>query len=427
MKIFIIGPEGSGKTVFMAMFSHYVATQRNDLELTPDNAPSAKYVNSTLGTLKKQEWPRSTVQDGILLLCWSFGKKNGKKHRIELLEYAGQDVRKLLANNSQDENSLRLRQEIDNSDILIYMLDLGGFVDHDDFERSGEDAWLLQQFLVDKIWKLKHRFVVVSKADRFNAMASASKDDLAQLIASILPEGIAIGGLHSLQKIRHHWIASVLTTETIEDNEQVVSIPILPLKSSGFPEFVDESIRFLDRGWIWRWLKGIVDRRCNWFKGLPPIVKQTCLAIIAVLILVTWWKISRSQTHSCIITFKTGTASGAGTDSPITLTIINNLGKKITFQFDGENDFGEGKNSGAFEKGETNRFIRRVWPVETIEKIEVGIQPIGTYPAWQLDSITIFDKDRSDVRIFPGNWLGEDAKNPKHGPWKIEIQPTSVK
>jgi len=420
-KIFIIGPEGSGKTVFMAMLSHFVATQRKDLNLIPDDASSAKYVNATLGTLKKQEWPRSHRENILNLLRWTFGRKNGVKHRVELLDYSGQDVRKLLVDDAQDKDLLRLRQEIDNSDILIYMLDLGGFVDDDDFERSGENAWLLQLFLSDEKWKRKERLVIVSKAERFMHMAGADNADLVQLVESVLPPGITIGGLQSLREIKHYWITSVLTVETIEDNQQVVPIPVLPLKSSGFPDFVKELIALLYDGWIWDWIKELGYRLYKCIMGSPVWVRSTIASIIIVSACALWWLNHLSQTQNSIITIVTGTGHGAGTDSDVYLTIITKKGHRMPFSFANKPWF---SNRNRFEEGSIDTLEERTFPVEEIDRIVVRIKDNGRFPAWKLGSISISDQGKSTEKCFDGAWLGHDERNPKSDPWERTLYPS---
>jgi hypothetical protein len=430
MKIFIIGPEGSGKTVFMAMFSHFVATQRNDLELTPDDASSAKYVNATLGTLKRQEWPQSGRQGDFKVLCWNFGRKDGVKHRVELLDYAGQHIRDLLANDAQDKISQQLRQAIDNSDILIYMLNFGGFVDHDDFQQSGEDAWLLQQFLVDKKWRRKKRLMVISKADRFNAMAGSNKDDLAKIIENVLPEGIAIGGLRSFRKVPHYWITGVLTEATIEDDQRVVPIPVLPLQSDGFEEFVSKLIAILDRHWIWRWiwrkLKELGLGLYKWFMGLRAWVRLTIVTGIIVFVYALWLHIHQVVTQNAIITIITGTEDGAGTDSNVYLTIITKSGMQMPISLANHAWYSTPwlmNIEDRFENGATDTFEKRTFPVEEIDHIVVRIKNSDPFPAWKLQSISISDPGRTTEKFFDGAWFGYDKHNPNYDPWERTLYP----
>lgn len=431
MNVFIIGPEGSGKTVFMAMLGHFVAKSRPDLILEPLDSPSSQYTAATLGILERQEWPASNLQRDLRLLRWRFGRRGRRMHVIELADYAGQDMRQLLLEtdaSATDSHSNLLRQTIDNSEILVYMLDLGGLVNFDDRERISEDAWLLRKLLEDKSWQRKNRLIVVAKADLYSDMAADGKDDLAKLVRSILPDGQDIAELDNLNRknVTHHWIASVLPTVVLDEQGTPLRIPALPLSSEGFSMFVDDLLRRISRGWLWWKTKIFI---ADLGKILRKIPLKTWLIGAVVLGLAiagarfnAYLKESRKAAQArqskLHITFKTGTSHGAGTDSAVTLTLFHRYGgsKEIVFR-DSDGSF--------FENGQRNGFSVTSWPVKFIKKIEVSIENSGSYPAWQLDSISIHDKENKDETIFPGRWLGWDSNNPNPPrEWKAELLPT---
>ena len=248
MKIFIMGPEGSGKTVLLAMLSRFVATERKDLVLAPRNFHDSQYVVAALAALERGDWPPSTRQGALAVLHWRFGKQGKSLHDIELVDSAGQDMRKILLEDnvaSLPPALKAIRQDMDAANILVYLLDLGGFLDTRDLERVNENAWLFKTFLTRPEWCSKPRMVVLSKADRFCNMLAArgnQGDDetmIRELLKSHLPRNYTMDHLVDAQKsVRYFAVASVWTTRSIADNGVPFPIPARPLRSSGLDYLV---------------------------------------------------------------------------------------------------------------------------------------------------------------------------------------------
>ena len=118
----------------------------------------------------------------------------------------------------------------------------------------------------------------------------------------------------------------------------------------------------------------------------------------------------------CAIGFRTGTAFGSGTDGQVTLIVVNQRGKRKKLHFDGSGD--------VFENGEYNPFSGYIWSVDTIDHIEVKLEPKGYMPAWKLESITITEQESRKVARFNGSWLGWDQTNPNPPTaWEVTLYP----
>ncbi len=257
MKIFIIGPEGSGKTVLLAMLSRFVATERKDLVMEPMDFPASKNVVSALATLEKKEWPQSTRQGMPEVFKWRFGKVGQVLHDLEMADFAGQDIRQILL----ADNALRLpaeldeiRRNINEADILVFLLDLEGLLDSKDLSRLNENAWLFKAFLEKPEWHNKHRMVVISKADRFedllvNLVAGKTPDlEIKTIIKQYLPQNFSINHLVDLEAtVSYLAVSSVETTTSIEANGDPLLRPVTPLKAIGMEGFVDGLIERIEK------------------------------------------------------------------------------------------------------------------------------------------------------------------------------------
>ena len=96
MKICIIGPEGSGKTVLASMLNYYLENNdKSGLAFLAQDFPTKKYFDGVQRKLKNNEWPSSTKQGGQVILKW-YWATNNKVAKVTMLDYAGQDLREAI-------------------------------------------------------------------------------------------------------------------------------------------------------------------------------------------------------------------------------------------------------------------------------------------------------------------------------------------
>jgi len=238
MRIFIIGPEGAGKTVFLAMLSHYVATQRKDLILEPIDYASAEYVTRAQQALHLGEWPPSTRQGELRLLRWNFGTSAASLSEMQMLDSAGQDLRQILL----EDETFRLtpgqqtiRQMMDQSDFFIYLLDLGSLLATQDMLALTENAWLFKTFLTRPEWQQKKRVTVVSKADIYREALAAQQGDVKSLIKQCIPPHLSLS--HLIDEAKHLDylpLTCVVTTTELDMDGNPIRRPVVPLVSEGF-------------------------------------------------------------------------------------------------------------------------------------------------------------------------------------------------
>lgn len=253
MKIFIIGPEGSGKTVLLAMLSRYVATEREDLVFEPVDHESKQYVINALGTLEKEDWPPSTTQATLPTLQWRFGSRDKPRHEIVLFDAAGQDLREILKQDSSTELSHErraIKERIDAANVLIYLIDLNGFLGTNDLIVRDENAWLFKTFLSRPEWRDKRRLVVLSKADLYADMLATLAPEMSEdskvrdLVKRHLPKNYTLDHLVDGDKeVTFFAVASVATKTVFDQDDNPVRLPKKPLNPSGIKNLVDTLVR----------------------------------------------------------------------------------------------------------------------------------------------------------------------------------------
>lgn len=257
MKIFIIGPEGSGKTVLLAMLGRYVATERKDLVLEPVDRVASQYVITALAVLEKGDWPSSTRQAELPTLRWRFGSRGSELHEIVIFDAAGQDLRQILLAEKQEsltEDQRAIKTQIDAADVLVYLLDLNGFLGSTDLSIRDENAWLFRTFLTRPEWYGKRRLVVLSKADIYaDMLATQTGQDtedakVRELVKHQLPKNYTLDHLVDAEsKVSYFAIASVATKTVIGPTGNPVWLPKNPLESVGINKLLEGLIKHAGR------------------------------------------------------------------------------------------------------------------------------------------------------------------------------------
>ena len=251
MKIFVIGPEGAGKTVFVAMLSRFMATHSGELVFDPDDYGSTRYVADALELLECRRWPKGNPEGQIRILSWDFGRKGGKLHKVSLFDYSGQDMRSALLEEDVEKlvgHPKELRLKVDDSDVLIYLLDMDGFIGGGTLGEQNENAWLLQSFLKRPQWRKKRRILVLSKSDLYTAMLSEAGGDPKEVIAQHWPKVYSPAVFHrERNEIECYPIASVRVETKFGEDAIPIRIPAIPLSSEGFEALVEAILTRIER------------------------------------------------------------------------------------------------------------------------------------------------------------------------------------
>lgn len=241
--VFIIGPEGSGKTVFLEALSRFADSRSDELVFEPSDFHSSQYVANARQLLERGNWPKSNPQGDLKTLKWQIGELDDELHDLILFDYSGQDMRSVLLEENPDKLQGRkreLREEIDNSDLLIYLLDIDGLIGCGSLLETNENFWLLKTFLTRPEWAEKPKIVVVTKAELYAEMFEESGGDLKKSIRSLLSGNQGGNALsRHLKGVDCYSLTSILTRTKVVDDSLPVRVPRIPLQSEGFDSLID--------------------------------------------------------------------------------------------------------------------------------------------------------------------------------------------
>jgi len=236
VKIFVIGAEGSGKTIFLAMLSRYLHQNHDKIVLEPADFKTSQYVVEVQHTLAQGQWPESTRIGQSIVLKWTFQLAGHSKHDLTMYDSAGQDLRMLMltedledlsaqdkaalaaAKSSPDSHLGSLRDQIHSADALVYLLDLESLLETSDARVQNEHCWLLKAFLSHPKWKNKKRIVLLTKKDKYGALLQESRGDVRECIRKHLPEFYSVGHHLDHRDVEFAAISSVATETMIDDS-----------------------------------------------------------------------------------------------------------------------------------------------------------------------------------------------------------------
>ena len=163
-KIAIVGVEGSGKTVLMAvMGDKYESPDANGVFLQPMNRETYSYYTKETAKLRDGQWPFAT-ESSVLELDWMLKRQSGpdmpqeQLGQISFLDFGGEIYRIAFADKSQEELEAidkarmdaaeRLKSHVREADVLIVLVNLNDILTGKRGEmRTIEMNWLSQSIL----------------------------------------------------------------------------------------------------------------------------------------------------------------------------------------------------------------------------------------------------------------------------------------
>jgi len=263
MKVFIIGPEGSGKTIFVSMLDHYLKKNKEFFSIV-ENGETKKYLAGIRNELEKGEWPMSSTAGNLKKLEWEW-QKGFRSLSFTLIDSAGQDISDAL-NSRQDE--LGIIYNIKTADILILLVDLHGHSIEKNSQKKSENEWIIESVL--RIINKKYRFLIsvgkynkkirdwlfscmrhqkillgITKADLFEGVLEeknwTNDSSIIKCLEEYMPE-LTLTPFYSLLKSPVCFLLafSSVCTEFQKKNEIFAPVPSRPLRSKGLDAIVAE-------------------------------------------------------------------------------------------------------------------------------------------------------------------------------------------
>lgn len=243
MKIHIIGPEGSGKTILTAMLNHYIERHyTNGFKFRASSFNTKLYFTEILNILNEGEWPPSTKQGQPKVLNWQWETDDGIIIDVNMHDIAGQDFRMGICN----EDSNELKSDIKKSDLIIAVCDLFVHPISNDVEVKAGNAWIIE-WLFNYLTKKQKMIIVLTKFDMFKDELPVQKwhdkQELLKLINEYMPEFNTKG--YNLDNCFICAVSAVSVQPVSTKDHTLERFPGLPLESKGMENLLSEIKRIV--------------------------------------------------------------------------------------------------------------------------------------------------------------------------------------
>ncbi len=239
MNIFIVGPEGSGKTVFATMLNHHISSHPEcGLTFRAGDAKTKLYFSNTLKLLKDGEWPSST-KGKLMELSWDW-ELEGEISNVRLVDPPGQEIRRELCGEA---NELKIVENIKKADIIILIVDIYGHMSASEDTRI-ENAWIMEHTLKNMAGSQRLIFAI-SKADLLTGSIPTEHWSDQNALMGHLPKMIPEFNLDGYAKILKKCTTLAFSAVAVESklnpaNNNLERIPQMPLTSNGLDFFIEE-------------------------------------------------------------------------------------------------------------------------------------------------------------------------------------------
>jgi len=152
-------------------------------------------------------------------------------------------------------------------------------------------------------------------------------------------------------------------------------------------------------------------------RSLPRKVRLLVVFVVLTFLSLGFYFLATDKYE---LKFVTGDRPGAGTDSPVIISLTGNDDRVSHATLGRLNE--SLLMPKLFENGEANIFERRMIPLGEIKAVSVKITDTGDKPAWFLESVHVTNKNTGMVSTFScSRWLGRDSSNPGNDPWEVTL------
>lgn len=189
-KVAIVGVEGSGKTVMLAVLGAlYSQVDENGYFLEPQDRDTLAYVRRVCGILQSGKWPGATETDCAFGLKWHLRKQTGKAGKskvvceVSCLDFAGEVYRSAFSGNQNRGLGTQIRElkeYLRGADTIVLLLNLRDSITRGLGDRRAVDAeysaLAMLKFVLepaDAVQRLPRVLLALSQADAYAATLDA--------------------------------------------------------------------------------------------------------------------------------------------------------------------------------------------------------------------------------------------------------------
>jgi GTPase SAR1 family protein len=246
LKVTMVGPEGAGKTVLVAVLAEFLdAHPDQGLTFRACDYKTKEYCQRIMAHLRGEEWPPSTRAGRLESLSWALLTPTGS-HSVELVDPPGQELRRELLGES---DALGIAQQIDAAALVILTIDIASHQSAEPTLQS-QNAWIVENVL-QRFARQKNRLIIVlTKLDQLSHVISegkfGDKDTVLRVLRDHMPKFQYHGYKKELQSERCTalGVAAVKARAHYERGTQTW-IPSAPLQSAGLPALVQAIVAVL--------------------------------------------------------------------------------------------------------------------------------------------------------------------------------------
>jgi len=243
MKVCIIGPEGSGKTVLATMIDYYLENHpESGLASVSGDLSTKLYFDKIKKKLQHRVWPGSTTPGSPVILSWKWKPEKADAVEVKMLDVAGQDYRQEI---EQDDSSVMMKQEIKESNLILVLCDLFGHdCESEEYtnSRRAENGFMIEWVLSHATVK-QHVIFIVTKADLFEKELPEGKwgdrDAIESLVKKYMREFNWHGYKDHLKRCSLFAVSAVSVSDDLKEGD-ILRVPKTPLQSRGMDNLIAE-------------------------------------------------------------------------------------------------------------------------------------------------------------------------------------------
>ena len=131
-KIAIVGTEGTGRNVFLAVLANALSSAIHFPRITGENMTTRRYTAEVMDELESGQWPASTPPSVKRELKWRWYDRDGDPHSLGTFDCAGEDFRAIFeAEHETELNDYQraLKAEFRACDLVLLLLNLQDALD----------------------------------------------------------------------------------------------------------------------------------------------------------------------------------------------------------------------------------------------------------------------------------------------------------
>ena len=238
-QIAIIGAPGSGKTVFLTALVHEYGYGKNNYYFDPVNKTAGLFLTKKWKQLISGEFPPPTPPGELLKMHWHLHNKpklGNDFFDLHAIDVAGESYREVCCdNNTETAGAKNLKKYIEESDIILILVNLKEIINDRYSDDSLENQWGASKCVkfIEKHNPSAKIAILLSQKDSYQEIIAAYNHNLQKMLKNVIPDLARTIHLHNLP------VFAISAVNHTKDDENGFNVPAPDFKSEGFKEVLD--------------------------------------------------------------------------------------------------------------------------------------------------------------------------------------------